>query len=169
VPHFYTTYSLYNTRFVAFLSASLTALEHHLKDDQVYLITNQVQFYKRFSTWHNQGWSEVEHSALGKTWSNEKVENVPQQTHEDLLTQTWADWWTLERASSVFHTPSDFSASAMHWSDTTSHVLKGVDVAGEIVLEKESWERDSLVEPLSTRTDLLHCDSKSPYLYISSS
>ena len=85
------------------------------------------------------------------------------------ILELWGDWYTIIRAKEVYHTASDFSQSAVHWTGTESRIIMGssstvggsgtggigtnrtrrgeddyVGVVGgaEPILIEESWRRD---------------------------
>lgn len=134
---------------------SLARLQHHLlvnnnQSNSTYLITNQATLYETFSSWSHPDWRVVHHSALPLSWSNNtvKITAVTKQ-HEDMTTQRatqaqqlWADWYSIVvmTNSTIYHTRSDFSSSAVHWSQNEhSYILRGLDAAGELVIDHEVW------------------------------
>jgi len=150
---------------------SLQLLGERLQNRSVYLVTNRVAFYEYCEShfgWIGAGWSEVRHSALKKTWGNSNVtlfdeteatarlqKPISRLSPKTLLQQTMADWMALYSARSVYHTASEFSASAVHWSGCTdTHVLNGG--FHQLYLLEEAWTNAS--EPLFLRRELKHCN-----------
>jgi hypothetical protein len=84
--------------------------------------------------------------------------NQQQQPHQRL--EMWSDWWTLYHADRIFHTHSDFSLSAVHWSGIKeSFSIRGVNPhTGELRFEEEAARKPStrrmIILPLSQRTEL---------------
>ncbi|CAB9531212.1 expressed unknown protein [Seminavis robusta] len=77
------------------------------------------------------------------------------------ILQLWADWYTLLKAKSVYHTFSDFSLSAVHWQGTWSRTFDGIDEeTGNLILLEENWVVDGATPRLVDRTkeDLNNCD-----------
>ena len=146
---------------------TLDALGEMLPSD-TFLITNEVQWFKRFEkkySWRNSGWQTVHHSAT-----------IADSIEVDVIRNTlqlWSDWYTVLNAKRVLHTHSDFSISAIHWMDIKdTKSLNGVkSVPGQdkkvLDLLDESWRRDGETIPLrdrnrvnvsKTKDDMYLCD-----------
>jgi hypothetical protein len=128
-------------------------------NDPPYLVTNNVPYYDIFEPygWTHPQWHRVMHSALRKSWGEQKTGAEPDvmisssdpefKKIQDL--QLWADWFSILMAKRVYHTHSDFSLSAIHWmgqeSDADegvvwSRTIQGIDhETGELGLLSESW------------------------------
>lgn len=131
--------------------ATLTALEKKLPPE-THLVTNEMAYYERFERccgWRHSNWTTVIHSATGIHWGE-------RETGDSSMTQTlmlWIDWYTIAMASTVYHTGSDFSVSAVHWTNKRdSHLIRGVDEKGQLVTTAEYWWRDGESTPLVYRT-----------------
>jgi len=102
--------------------ATLEVLGETLPTD-TYLVTNQVLWYDWFAErygWSHPPWQGIVHSAQAISWGNRNGDNIPRRVLDNESKrigslQLWADWYTILRASSVIHTHSDFSSSAVHW------------------------------------------------------
>jgi len=140
--------------------ASLTALGNLLpKGSNTFLVTNNVAYYERFEQccqWAHPKWDTVVHSALDRQWGpNKRLRNsikskAKQKAQQNI--QMWSDWYTVLTAPTVYHTHSDFSVSAIHWSNKmNSHSLQGLNSDGTIKTVKESWWVDGETEPLAER------------------
>jgi hypothetical protein len=58
--------------------------------------------------------------------------------------QLWCDWYTILNAREVYHTTSDFSASAIHWANIyPSKVIRGISSpeSRELILVEETWRQ----------------------------
>mmetsp|Transcript_806 Transcript_806/g.962 ORF Transcript_806/g.962 Transcript_806/m.962 type:complete len:191 (-) Transcript_806:300-872(-) len=139
---------------------------------QVYLVTNNVEYHKRFETdygWRHPNWKVVKHSAMNIVWGKskekddkvDKIHDVQQQTM-----QMWSDWYTILTAKKVYHTFSDFSTSAVHWQSIPSRIFGGLDENGKLKLGMEIHIHDGPTEPLVDRSlsangtaKLQRCDS----------
>jgi hypothetical protein len=139
--------------------ASSSTSSHHdpWTNDSVFLVSNQVEWYERFSRWSHPPWSLVHHSALRKvSWGaprnvdlgdavtddvvqhppvSSAVATTPAATtknaweREEVL-QMWADWYTLLNARRIYHTQSDFSVSAARWNQRIdSWTIRGTSAA----------------------------------------
>lgn len=92
------------------------------RNPPIFLVTNRVDFYDRFSNWSHPDWAVVRHSvSKGLQWSPEtgkvQVDNKKQRTSDEQhLLQMWSDWYTILCAKLVYHTLSDFSKSAARWN-----------------------------------------------------
>jgi hypothetical protein len=149
---------------------SLNALGELLpKVSTTYLVTNWVEHYERFAKccqWSHPPWNRVRHSAYGdiidwgslrhgdqkkKETTNIVTNKQDEKMNQDL--QLWADWYTLLTAETVYHTPSDFSGSAVHWSNKRdSHVIRGYNATtGQLETDMEWWWRDGVTVPLKDR------------------
>lgn len=67
--------------------------------------------------------------------------------NKDLIMKAWRDWYTIFQASSVYHTPSAFSESAIRASGTSSRrIIKDFDATTEKDLqsltEAETWSEN---------------------------
>ena len=107
---------------------TLHSLGKNLPND-TYLVTNRVEWYKLFKEnygWRHPPWSKVSHSA-GLLISGWGGDDAPSHISDpDMSTlQTWADWYTILCSHYVYHTFSDFSASAVHWNNLQGKVIKG--------------------------------------------
>jgi hypothetical protein len=139
--------------------ATLTALGMGLPKN-VYLVTNKVQWYgwftKRFG-WSHPPWHSVSHSSLAVSWGDRDGRDIPrvpvdENTKEARDLQAWADWVTISKCTSLLHTHSDFSSSAVYWMKlSNSHVIDGVDPTGGLRLIPEALHRQPLARPLSQR------------------
>lgn len=144
---------------------SLTALGQLLpKGSDTYLVTNNVAYYPRFEEccqWSHPHWDTVRHSAMGKEWGPHAGQIMqinrnltPDQIKEQQNLQMWSDWYTLLTAKAIYHTHSDFSISAIHWTNKVeAHNLQGMQSDGRTLkMVRESWWVDGETEPLSQRT-----------------
>jgi hypothetical protein len=134
--------------------------------DTTFLVTNQVDYYGYFQTnfgWSHPSWHGVSHSAKADVkWDVSSSSSSKMMRNQNIL-ELWSDWWTLYSAQRVYHTHSDFSESAVHWSGAKSHAIQGVDGQGQLLLEKEGEEPSSGIStsrilPLSERANPKHCD-----------
>jgi len=117
-------------------NATLVALKKNLPAD-TYLVTNKVGWYKYFSEWKNPGWHGVRHSALVVSWAK-IVHRPPELVNLELF----ADWYTILKANRVYHTPSSFSQSAIHFNNIGSKMIVGLEEDGRVKYEDESFRRD---------------------------
>jgi hypothetical protein len=161
---------------------TLEALGKQLPTQTTYLVTNKVEWYRRFETccqWKHPPWNTVVHSANGIQWgfldskadySDIELEhrlfwNSPQKEDkkegEESIAkvlkqqnvQMWADWYTILTAKTVYHTHSDFSISAIHWmNNRDSHSIEGVHPDGTLNTHPESWWVDGETAPLIERS-----------------
>lgn len=92
---------------------TLNALGKELSND-VFLVTNRVAWYDFFQPfrWSYPPLSHIQHSALHFSWGD--VGPLPNKNDQNL--QLWANWYTLLQATTIYHTPSDFSKSAARWN-----------------------------------------------------
>jgi hypothetical protein len=98
-----------------------------------YLVTNRVEWYDYFEThhgWAHPPWSQVQHSALHIAWGGQHRTNDASGSSSNSKIeqelQLWADWYTLVRATHIYHTPSDFSKSAARWNtNIVSWTIRG--------------------------------------------
>ena len=146
-------------------SDSLTALGDLLPTGtNTYLVTNRVAYYEQFEAccqWSHPVWNTVIHSAKHRQWGSlhkdtadrgltrqqQKLEENQQQN-----LQMWADWYTVLKAPTVYHTHSDFSISAIHWTNNKdSHSIAGYD-GGVLQTTKESWWIEGETAPLVQRS-----------------
>eukprot|EP00977_Amphora_coffeiformis_P008672 scaffold1971_cov127-Amphora_coffeaeformis.AAC.3 len=128
-----------------------------------YLVTNQVLWYDWFSErygWLHPPWHGVVHSAQAISWGNRNGDNIPRRVLDSESKrmgqlQLWADWYTILRASSVIHTHSDFSSSAVHWmniADSSVLMRSSVELNKEtLCLKPEDFHRDDPAALLSQR------------------
>jgi hypothetical protein len=134
-----------------------------------FLVTNQVSFYDYFETtfgWSHPPWNGVHHSAKDEVkWGRQDGTLLSLVSKQQQLLELWSDWWTLYRADRVYHTHSDFSLSAVHWSGKKeSYIIRGVDGEGKLRLEVALWKRNddssssTTVLPFGQRSELQHCD-----------
>lgn len=141
----------------------ITAMEHQ----RPFLVTNHVAFYIFFEhlQWRHPPWETVVHSALlnGNAFIGQTLSHREQQK-----LQLWADWYTCLKADTVYHTFSDFSASAIHWQDPTSQssrIIRGYNTTTQrLELAVEWWrqERKERALPLVQRTKLHNCEAQPP-------
>lgn len=146
---------------------TLEALGRELPSD-TFLVTNEVDWYEFFDKygWSHPSWSTVHHSALrGLSWGTKRVEKpMNKKEYDERQTlQAWADWFTILSAENVYHTFSDFSASAIHWNNLPGHVIDGTYKADDqttmLLLNSEYWssaEHPRLVD--RDMDDLEGCD-----------
>jgi hypothetical protein len=155
---------------------TLAALGRTLPKD-TYLVTNKVVWYNQFARdfgWSHPPWEGITHSALALSWGDREGHNIPRVVVDrgDLAVhdlQLFADWYTLLLATSVWHTHSDFSVSAVHWMNTAkSYEIDFCDLQGRLNLKEEEWRQQEIAVPLVQRKDdsrlperqrLEHCDS----------
>ncbi|CAB9528494.1 expressed unknown protein [Seminavis robusta] len=140
-----------------------------------YLVTNNVQWYNYFERtyqWSHPPWKEVIHSVYlsggGRRHYNHHYDppssaadsspSLSSQDFRDLQKLwMWSDWYTCYTAEAVYHTHSDFSASAIHWKDPSSQssrVIRGFNSTTQALdLGKEYWRNSGpvIVPPLSQR------------------
>jgi len=116
-------------------NATLVALRKNLPAD-TYLVTNKVGWYKYFPEWKNPGWNGVQHSALNVYWT--KRHRQPELVNLELF----ADWYTILKANRVYHTPSDFSQSAIHFNNIDSKMIVGLEEDRRVKYEDESFRQD---------------------------
>ena len=111
---------------------TLHALGRYLPNT-TFLVTNRVDWYQTFHTlygWSHPPWTMVVHSAkptlkwIDTNDTRYPVALTPQEKDQQLL-QLWADWYTILCAEQVYHTASDFSASAVHWNNVWSRIVDG--------------------------------------------
>ena len=125
---------------------TLHALGQHLPND-TFLVTNRVDWYRLFEHkygWKHPSWSKVVHSALPSIqWG---AKNKTKTSHEGFhILQAWSDWYTILNARQVYHTHSDFSASAVHWNNLWGRIILGsrlIDESNktsELLLGDEYW------------------------------
>lgn len=153
--------------------ASLQALANKLPSN-TFLVTNNVDYYQYFKDkvgWDHPGWKKVRHSALRFiTWGTNAVEhwkfgkNDTDQLDEGRSLELFSDWYTILKAQKVYHTFSDFSQSAVHWSNNIdSKIIGGVsNITGELKLSEEVWRKDEHeTKPLSQRSkgELQNCNA----------
>lgn len=160
---------------LAALGATLTSASTTTTATTPYLVTNQVDFYDYFETkfgWSHPPWMGIRHSAISNVqWTtttslgeNHHQERPPPPittNYREQTLQLWADWWTIYKAKTVYHTHSDFSASAARWSGTTaSYEIEGLDDQNALILFKNQKTRDDGSKPFSKRSHILlkHCD-----------
>ena len=128
-----------------------------------YLVTNNVAYYERFDLccqWSHPHWNTVVHSALSLEWGPNQLRKPKKLTateDEEIKArqnlQMWADWYTLLTAKTVYHTHSDFSVSAIHWTNkVNSHSLQGTKNGRTLITVRESWWVDGETTPLVDRT-----------------
>lgn len=115
-----------------------------LRNNDIFLVTNKVEWYHRFPNWTHPSWDTVPHSSFGAMadWGGGSVHqhqhqlllfdedghNQKRQAQEASKLQLWADWYTLVRAQQIYHTHSDFSLSAARWNRhgiTASWTIQG--------------------------------------------
>jgi hypothetical protein len=164
---------------------SFKALGEYLKQYQSpppYLVTNHVEWYDYFAryNWDHPTWEKVVHSAYLTAFhsaSNTMTHKLPRQArmakqsnvdkNKEQILQLWSDWYTCLTATTVYHTFSDFSASAIRWKDSlseSSRVIRGYNATTQqLELVPEWWRRGqgkSTVLPLVDRpiSDLLNCN-----------
>ena len=144
---------------------SLTALGELLpKGPNTYLVTNNVAYYTRFEEccqWSHPHWETVKHSAMSKEWGPNAGRIMqklnPNEVNVQQNRQMWADWYTMLTAQTIYHTHSDFSISAIHWTNKMdSHNLQGVQKESDgrrtLKTVRESWWIDGETTPLAQRT-----------------
>ena len=158
---------------------SLQALGKLLPSD-TYLVTNRVAWYDYFDThfgWRHPQWTTVIHSALHKQWGSRDETKLQQQHNHDKDSfsnlvpattvqeddaekriqqlQMWVDWYTILQATTVYHTHSDFSISAIHWNDIrdTKTILGFDHDKQSLILVEESWRVDGETVPVVERTE----------------
>jgi hypothetical protein len=134
-------------------NATLLALGALLPHD-TYLVTNQVDWYETMENafgWRHPNWTVVYHSALHRSWNNKPGQVIKENVHDQQL-QLWVDWYSLLKANQVYHTHSDFSISAVHWTNKESKSIVGVDAAGVLQLTDESYRVDGETTRLVDRT-----------------
>jgi hypothetical protein len=145
---------------------SFQALGDLLPGD-TYLVTNRVEWYKRFREefgWSHSPWDEpITHSALDLAWGKSgKVaakEGARQTSKGDAhLTgarkqnlRMMADWYTILKASKVYHTRSAFSQSAIHWMNIDSKRINGTE-SGRLSFVDEDWRASGETTRLADRT-----------------
>jgi len=141
--------------------ASLDALGK-LLPSSTYLVTNKVELLDTFEQtfgWSHNDWTTVQHSAslhqIMKHWGKRKATSTKNQQRrssnkkkldeQQLQTmQLWCDWYTILNAREVYHTESDFSASAIHWANIyPSKVIRGISSpeSRELILVEEQWRQ----------------------------
>ena len=117
---------------------SLNHLGQLLVGNGTYLVTNRPDWYHRFHFccgWsYDKKWVDkpIDHGAVFLSWHPDgtKVRTNNLTTSTDQTLKLWADWYTLLRAQHVYHSPSDFSRSAVHWnSQSLGHELHGMKQA----------------------------------------
>lgn len=104
---------------------SLKTLGNLLPGNETYLVTNRPDWYHRFHDccgWsYDTNWVDkpIEHVALELSWrpdgtrSKEKGHTTSASSQNLKL---WSDWYTILNAKTIYHSPSDFSRSAIHWN-----------------------------------------------------
>jgi len=126
------------------------------KGSSTYLVTNNIVYYKRFEQccqWSHPVWDTVVHSANMHEWGPNPGGKKDAAAKAKQNEQMWADWYTILTAKTVYHTHSDFSISAIHWTNKVdSHNLQGLNKDGSLYSVRESWWVDGETEPLSQRT-----------------
>jgi hypothetical protein len=141
-------------------SNSLSQLGNRLPSD-TFLVTNNVEWYTLFENkygWNHAKWSRVRHTALGISWGGNAQDETIDPRTESL--QLWSDWYTILKAKMVYHTVSDFSASAVHWMNSPSKIIHGLDDDGMLNLIDESWRREGDSPRIIDRID--PNDTRSP-------
>jgi hypothetical protein len=170
-------------------SATLAALGATLPSGgEIFLVTNQVDFYGYFETnfgWSHPPWTGIRHSAISTVqWTAgvkqeqhpsapRKVDTTTTTNYRDQRLQLWADWWTIYKARTVYHTHSDFSASASRWSrhcgrtaNSSSYEIGGLDEWAVLIFKQDhgsnnnTQNNDAVVLPFSEKSHalLMHCD-----------
>ena len=123
-------------------SKSLSLLGSRLPPD-TFLVTNNVEWYTLFEKkygWKHATWRRIRHTALDISWGSDAQDEPIDPRTESL--QLWADWYTILKAKMVYHTVSDFSASAVHWMNSPSKIIQGLNGDGMLNLIEESWRRE---------------------------
>jgi hypothetical protein len=139
-----------------------------LRNDQVFLVTNRVEWYHKFPSWIHPSWDAVPHSSFGAMadWGGSSQQGLPlfdhdgrnqkRQAQEASKLQMWADWYTLVCAEQIVHTHSDFSLSAARWNrNIDSWTLRGSNTK-DLLLQRdfglEEKEDGGFLPPLAERT-----------------
>jgi hypothetical protein len=161
--------------------ASLEVLGEHINKESStppYLVTNNVEWYAYFQDkygWRHPQWERVTHSVYSNIVSGAKSKiqqkgRLPQHQLQKMnsnsnnnytnprtrrILEMWSDWYTCLKAETVYHTFSDFSASAVHWKDPqsqASRVIRGLnDTTQQLDLVEEWWRHSPLALPLRER------------------
>ncbi|KAL7566133.1 hypothetical protein ACA910_003902 [Epithemia clementina (nom. ined.)] len=108
---------------------SLKALGRLLPGNGTYLVTNRPDFYRRFHEccgWsYDTSWIDkpIHHGGIGLAWNPDGsvVRKKNKNTEKDQNLKLWSDWYIMLNAEKVYHSPSDFSRSAIHWN--AAHVV----------------------------------------------
>ena len=123
---------------------SLQYLGEMLRGNGTYLVTNRPDWYRRFhdccgwsydTTWVNK---PIYHGADSISWlpdgtqENSKDSDSTVKANQNL--KLWSDWYTMLNAEKVYHSPSDFSRSAIHWnSDCMGYTLSGMRTVSKTI------------------------------------
>lgn len=140
--------------------SSLQMMESLVKASPVFLVSNNVDHYQRFShIWSHPPWKSISHSANGIVWgSNHRVtlsrgKDVDMQRN---VHQMWMDWYTIRTAKVVYHTRSAFSESAILWSDGATSYTFVKRNNGHLGVQADDFTAGRAM-PLSQRNDLQQC------------
>jgi len=147
-------------------SNTLKALGEALPSD-TFLVANNVNWFDYFSGefhWTHPNWRAVRHSAFRNfLWGQRGDKGLSEQDRSEHVQnlQMFSDWYSILCAKKVWHTHSDFSLSAIHWMNTESKTISGVDGSGSLQLMDESWRRETPMPPLKDRgpSQLGNCKS----------
>ncbi|KAG7352164.1 hypothetical protein IV203_008212 [Nitzschia inconspicua] len=141
-----------------------------LRNHDIFLVTNRVEWYHRFPSWFHPSWDMVPHSSFGPMddWGDSNRSNsgkLPlfdkdghnqkRQAQEASKLQMWADWYTLVRAEQIYHTHSDFSLSAARWNrwQLGSWTIRGCSNGTSLLLQRDFQDvEDDVVPALAERT-----------------
>jgi hypothetical protein len=141
-----------------------------------FLVTNYVSWFDTFNKshgWSHPDWSKVTHSSITETrdWGSRETTTASARINKQER-QVWADWLTILTSKRVYHTHSDFSASAVHWMNIReAKIVEGMR-SGKLELSEEVWRREGETPPLVGRTrtasgtmQLRICDQTTPMLH----
>lgn len=89
-----------------------------------YLVTNRVDWYQRIRDccgWsYDANWVDkpIDHAALELSWRPDgtQITKDSLQRASEQNMKLWADWYTILNAHIVYHSPLDFSRSAIQWN-----------------------------------------------------
>ena len=145
-----------------------------------YLVTNQIAYHSIFDKeygWRTPNWKDpIAHSALSISWEEgESVDGsnnrsnaftdkkfgstLPNETSSTTKKEgnlrLWADWLSCLLADKLYHTHSDFSASAAHWNSALAEQSKKIAGLDEhtrsLLLQQEDFLPSAI--PFAQRQD----------------
>ena len=146
---------------------SLSYLGEMLRGNGTYLVTNRPDWYRRFheccgwsydTTWVDK---PIDHGAMSISWQPDGTRVLKKYKDSKMLVnqqlKMWSDWYTMLNAEKVYHSPSDFSRSAIHWnSDCMGYGLSGMRTVNKTIRElllRPSYDSTKYIPPLVERQE----------------